>query len=100
VVNLYSIPLILGWTLIVRKEPRTGKLLSGPPNRVAQARRMWLMGLHLLTHVTILLILAKKKRSVSFSRSTLLLSTPTAFLELFEEYQARDHQSAVWCSHV
>jgi hypothetical protein len=80
VVNLYSISLISGWTLITRKEPRTDKISSGPPSGVAQARCMWLMGLLLLIHITTLLILAKKKRSVSFSRSTLQLSAPTAFL--------------------
>jgi hypothetical protein len=81
VVNLYSISLISGWTLITRKEPRIGKILPGPPSGVAQARLMWLMGLHLLAHVTTLPILVKKKRrSISFSRSTLILSAPTAFL--------------------
>jgi hypothetical protein len=51
-VNLYSISLISGWTLIVRKGPRIGKMRPGPPSGVTPARCMCLVGLLLLAHVT------------------------------------------------
>jgi hypothetical protein len=73
---------ISGWTLVMRREPSTGKMLLGPPSGVAQASLLWLILLHLLARVTTCLTLARKKMmTVSSSRSTLPLSAPTAYLK-------------------
>jgi hypothetical protein len=52
VLNLISMSLISGWTHVVRKEPRIDKMWPGPASRVVQARRLCLVGLLLLNHVT------------------------------------------------
>jgi hypothetical protein len=61
VVNLYSISLISGWTLVVRKGQSTDKMRQRPPSGVAPARRLWLVGL-LLADVTTLLTSAMRMR--------------------------------------
>jgi hypothetical protein len=79
--NLYFISLISGWILIRRSEPRTSKMWLGPPSGVAPTRRLWLVGL-LLAFVTIPHTpTMKMKKSMSCTRSTLLLSAPTACLK-------------------
>jgi hypothetical protein len=61
VVDLYSMSLIPGCTLVMRRGPSNGKMLLGLPSRVASARCLCLAGLLLLAHVTIPLTPAMRR---------------------------------------
>jgi hypothetical protein len=90
VLNLYSISLVLGWTLVVRKGPRAGKMWPGPPSGVAQARRLCLVGLLLLAHVTTPLgLVMRGKMTVRCLRGMHLLSGPTTWPSNTPRMQSR-----------
>jgi hypothetical protein len=56
-------------TLVVRRGPSNDKMLSSPPSGVAQARRLCLVGLLLLTHVTTPITpVTRRRMSVSSMR--------------------------------